>query len=249
MIPSTALPGLNWALVVPMANEADDFAPFIRELYKALEQLHSGKVYLVVDTVSRDRTLELCEKLSAQDARFVTVWSPENKNLAEAYQRGYREAWNGGHKFILEMDAGLSHDPAALPKFLEALAQGTECAWGSRFIPGGVLQNATAKRRLFSRGGTLLANLLLGTSLHDMTSGYQGFPRHIVALFKDVPLKSSAHFYQTELRYLLRKHSCVEIPIVYKTPSPRLAAGSIINSISCLLYYTWRRFTMRAESL
>src|SRR5262245_52901448 len=125
-----SFPMLNWALVVPMANEAEDFAPFIRELYKALEALQSGKVYFVVDTASADRTLELCQKLSAQDARFVPVWAPENKNLAQAYQRGYREAYNNGHDYILEMDAGLSHDPASLPAFLDALSKGVDCAWG-----------------------------------------------------------------------------------------------------------------------
>src|SRR5262245_53164113 len=149
---------LNWALVVPMANEENEFAPYIRELYKVLEHLYSGTVYFVIDSVSKDRTLELCQRLSRQDARFVTVWAPENANLAQAYQRGYREAWEKGHDYILEMDAGLSHDPAALPLFLDALARGTECAWGCRFMQGGALLDASAVRNFFSRGGTWIAN-------------------------------------------------------------------------------------------
>jgi len=240
---------INWALVVPMANEEKDFTPYIRELIKELDEIHSGKVYLVVDTVSTDRTLDLCEKLAQQDPRFVTVWAPETKHLAQAYQRGYLEAFKRGHEYILEMDAGLSHDPRALPFFLEKLSEGIPCVWGSRFVTGGSMKESPAKRRLLSKGGTVLANFLLGTRLHDMTSGYQGFHRNIVERFMNYPLKSRAHFYQTELRYLLRKYPSVEVPIHYKAPSPRVSEKSIVNSLQTLFYYFWRRITFRAVTL
>jgi len=236
---------MNWALVVPMANEENDFAPFIREVFRALETTGSGTVYLVVDNASTDRTPDLCRKLSATDARFITVWAPENRNLAEAYQRGMAEAWHRGHDYFVEMDAGLSHQPSALPHFLDRLAEGYACAWGSRFVTGGAMEGP-AFRRFLSKGGTRLANFLLGTSLRDMTSGYQGFSREAVALFMQRPLKSRAHFYQTELRYLLRRHRAVEVPIRYRAPSPRISLASLLNSLSSLLYYAWRRFTFRA---
>ena len=235
---------MNWALVVPMANEENDFAPFIREVFRALETTGGGTVYLVVDNASTDRTPDLCRKLSATDARFITVWAPENRNLAEAYQRGMAEAWRRGHDYFIEMDAGLSHQPAALPHFLGRLAEGYACAWGSRFVTGGAMEGP-AFRRFLSKGGTVLANFLLGTSLHDMTSGYQGFSREVVARFMHYPLKSRAHFYQTELRYLLRRHRAAEVPISYRAPSPRISFASLLNSLSSLLYYTWRRLTFR----
>ena len=50
----------SWALVVPMANEEADFYPFINSLQKALNELPNGKVYFVVDSVSKDKTLSLC---------------------------------------------------------------------------------------------------------------------------------------------------------------------------------------------
>jgi dolichol-phosphate mannosyltransferase len=240
---------MNWALVVPMANEENEFVPFIREIYKMLEILHSGKVYLITDNASHDRTTELCNKLAQQEPRFVAVWAPENKNLTQAYLRGYREAFAAGHDYIVEMDAGLSHDPHAIPLFLEALSGGARCAWGSRFVNGGSMAGSTVKRKFFSLGGTILANMLLGTHLHDMTSGFQGFPRSTVERFVHVPLRSSAHFYQTELRYLLRRYPSVEIPIHYQAPSPRVSAASVMNSLKTLFYYFWRRLTFRAVAL
>ena len=236
----------DWAVVVPMANEEHDFEPFISELARVLDKQESGTVYLVADTVSKDRTHELCLALSQRDPRFRTVWAPENRHVVDAYVRGFREALANGHDVIIEMDAGMSHDPKALPMFLRVLHEGNECAFGSRFINGGSMADSPFKRRLLSRGGTLLANLFLGTRLYDMTSGFQGFHAHVIARLLDYRLLSTAHFYQTEVRYLLRTHRFAEIPIHYQAPSPRVSRNAIRNSLKVLLYYFTRRLAGKA---
>jgi dolichol-phosphate mannosyltransferase len=238
-----------WALVIPMANEEADFNLFIRALQEALNDLPNGTVYLVVDNVSKDNTLNLCQSLGNSDHRFRAVWAPENKNVVDAYIRGYREALKSDATIIIEMDAGLSHDPASLKDFLRYLSDGYECVYGSRFIKGGSMGDSPGKRQSLSKTGTILSNLLLGTKLHDMTSGYQGFHRKIAERFANYPLLSRAHFYQTEIRYLLRKYKSIEIPIHYKAPSPRVSKKAIINSIETLLYYFWLRITFRSISL
>ncbi len=240
---------MNWALVVPMANEEPDFNSFTGELKKAIDTIGSGKIYLVVDTVSKDKTRELCNRLSTEDSRFVTVWSPENRNVVDAYIRGYKEALKNNHDYMIEMDAGLSHDPKLLPEFLTCLNEGFECVFGSRFVTGGSMDDSPFKRKWLSKGGTILSNLLLGTKLKDMTSGYQGFTKPVVEKFSNYELKSTAHFYQTELRYLLRKYNQVEIPIRYKVPSPRVSESAIKNSFAVLFYYFLLRITFRSISL
>src|SRR4051812_24707444 len=105
----------NWALVVPLANESEDFLFFTTKIIEVLDLLESGSVYFIVDNVSKDNTLELCKALEAKDKRFATVWAPENRNVVDAYQKGYRVAYQNHHDFIIEMDAGLSHDPRAIP--------------------------------------------------------------------------------------------------------------------------------------
>jgi dolichol-phosphate mannosyltransferase len=213
------------------------------------DRLESGKAYLVVDNVSKDNTLELCIDLSSKDSRFITVWAPGNKNVVDAYLSGYREAIRNKHEFIIEMDAGMSHDPATLPEFLRALNEGYDCVFGSRFIAGGSIRDSNWKRYFLSKCGTILSNLLLGSKMHDMTSGYQGFSAMIVERFLDYELLSKAHFYQTELRYLLRKTRHVEIPIHYKAPSPSISKKAIYNSLYVLFYYFILRLKGKAPYL
>ena len=241
---------INFGIVVPMANEEKDFEPFVTSLTKILNQLQCGTVYFVVDKVSKDRTLEICNQLSQHDKRFVTVWAPENKNVVDAYMRGYKEAFKNNHDFIIEMDAGLSHDPDSIPAFLTALTKdGYECAFGSRFIKGGSIKDSNWKRTFLSRSGTVLSNVLLGSKMRDMTSGFQGFHRSIVEKFLNRPLLSKAHFYQTELRYLLRKTRYVEIPIHYKAPSPSVSKKAIMNSFDVLFHYFFLRLKFKADAL
>jgi dolichol-phosphate mannosyltransferase len=237
---------IDFAVIVPMANEKEDFFPFISSLITVLDKIDSGRVYLIIDNVSKDNTLELCNNLSLSDNRFITVWSPENKNVVDAYMRGYREALKNKHEFIIEMDAGLSHDPNALPLFLKVLNEGDLCAFGSRFIQGGSIHDSTWKRTFLSKTGTILSNLLLGTSMYDMTSGFQGFHISIVEKFTAYPLLSKAHFYQTELRYLLRKTRYKEVPIHYRAPSPSVSKKAIYNSFDVLLHYFILRLKFKA---
>lgn len=239
----------NWAVIIPMANEEQDFHPLIKEVKGILKKIGGGKVYFIVDNASKDKTLELCRSVSNEDDRFVTVYAPENKNVVDAYIRGYVEAYNAGYELIIEMDAGLSHDPKALPMFLRVLNEGNECAFGSRFINGGSMSESVFRRKLLSKTGTILSNMLLGTKMFDMTSGYQGLHRDVVEKIIKYPFKSKAHFYQTEIRYLLRNRKMIEIPIHYKAPSPRVSQKAIKNAISTLMYYFIKRITFKRVSL
>lgn len=239
----------KWAIVVPLANEEEDFVPFIDMINLVINELNPGNIYFIIDKASKDRTLELCQELSAKDPRYVTVWAPENKNVVDAYVKGLRVAYEAGNEIIIEMDAGLSHDPRAIPMFLRVLNEGNDCAFGSRFINGGSMGDSPFKRRLLSKTGTVLANLLLGTTLHDMTSGYQGFHRDVVAKIINHDFKSKAHFYQTELRYLLRKHRTFEVPIHYQAPSPRVSNNAVKNAYQTLFYYFFQRLSGKNPEL
>ena len=239
----------NFAIIIPMANEEAEFNIFIEALKDVLNKLDCGKVYLIVDNASKDKTKELSIKLTENDNRFEMVWSPENKNVVDAYIKGYKVALKNNHEIIIEMDAGLSHDPRAIPMFIRVLNEGNDCAFGSRFINGGSISDSDWKRTVLSKLGTISSNLLLGSKMYDMTSGFQGFNSNIVQEFLKYELKSKAHFYQTEIRFLLRKKRYSEIPIHYKAPSPRVSRKAIQNSISVLLYYFFKRISFNSPEI
>jgi dolichol-phosphate mannosyltransferase len=239
----------NWAVVIPLANEEKELPDLVAALNGVMAAMEGGHVYFVVDRVSKDRTLDRCRELSAVDSRYVTCWIPENRNLVDAYLNGFRAALAGGHEIVIEMDGGLSHDPRAIPGFLRALNEGNDCAFGSRYINGGSMVDSPWRRRFLSKGGTLLARWMLGAKLADMTSGFQAFRRSVLEKVVAHQLHSRAHFYQTELRYLLRHQKLIEVPIHYRAPSPRVSHGAVKNSFAVLFRYALLRLLGKSPAL
>lgn len=227
----------RFAICIPMANEEQDFDSFITPLKKVLANFPNVAVYMVVDNASKDRTPQLCEQLQAEDPRFRYIWAPENRNVVDAYLRGFKEAMKEKPEFILEMDGGGSHNPRVIPAFVRAMTEGNECAFGSRYINGGSMVGSPFKRRFLSKFGSFLARVLLGCPMKDVTSGYEAFSYEVMEKILAYPLKSKAHFYQTELRYLCRYRNWIEIPIHYTAPSPRVSPNALRNARNCLLYY------------
>ncbi len=88
---------VNWAAIIPLANEADELDLLVAELKKTIDK-----------KASADNTLDLCKKLESKDHRFKLVWAPENKNVVGAYIRGYKEALDKGHAIIIEVVTSIS---------------------------------------------------------------------------------------------------------------------------------------------
>ena len=215
-------------VVVPLANEEATVEEFLDRVVSQIDA--DDRVFCVLDGVSRDRTRELVQVRAARDARVREVWAPENRSVVDAYFRGYREALADHCGWILEMDGGLSHRPEEIPRFLEAMSTGVDFVGGCRFMPGAGLQT-TPWRYVLSRGGTVLANLLLGTRMRDMTSGFECFTRPALEAVLEHGVRSRAHFFQTEIRALMHDWRWVEVPITYRNPSSKVGGSNVLEAL------------------
>jgi dolichol-phosphate mannosyltransferase len=218
-------------IVTPLANEEQTIDEF---LSRTLQQIpENGKVFCVLDNASKDSTKEKIQKYSEKDPRVILVWAPENRSAVDAYFRGYKEALDADCDWILEMDGGLSHLPEEIPRFIEAMQNGYEFAGGSRFIKGSNYIKP-GKRYLISRAGTILSNLLLGTKMKDMTSGFECFSRDSMKHVLTKGVQSKAHFFQTEIRCMMHNFKWKEVPITYKDPSNSVSGSSIKDALKNL---------------
>ena len=91
--------------------------------------------------------------------------------------------------------------------------------------------------------------MVLGCPMKDATSGYESFSYEVMEKILAYPLRSKAHFYQTELRYLLRKRNWVEVPIHYTSPSPRVSKSALKNARQCLIYYTFKHWFCGSKAI
>jgi dolichol-phosphate mannosyltransferase len=217
-----------------MANEAASAVPFVTDVLSYCSDFAKVDYFAILDNVSRDSTLELLRRHADGDRRLKPVWAPENRCVVDAYKRGYQEAIHSGADWVLEIDAGYSHRPADIPQFFETMSHGYDCVFGTRFAKGGHIVGSSFKREAISRGGTLLTNLILGTKLSDMTSGFQLFKREILEKILEKGIFSRGPFFQTEMKAYCYKTRYAEVPIVYSMASHSVGAASIKESFTQL---------------
>ena len=219
------------AVVSPLANERATIDEFVRRVTAQLQP--QDRLITVFDNVCTDGALDRARELARSEPRLHVVFAPENRSVVDAYFRGYREALAGDFDWILEMDGGLSHLPEQIPQFVHAMQNGYDFAGGSRFIPGGSFDGPWS-RYLVSRGGTWLTNLLLGTTMRDMTSGFECFTHATLTRVVEEGVHSRAHFFQTEIRARMHDFRWIELPIRYGCPSNSVGKSSIIDAFKSL---------------
>jgi dolichol-phosphate mannosyltransferase len=206
---------------LPTYDELENLEPMLRALGGVLGP--DDRV-LVIDDNSPDGTGELADRLAAE-LPFVDVLHRERKEgLGPAYIAGFRQALAAGAEFVLEIDCDFSHDPKDVPRLLEAAAE-ADLVLGSRYVPGGGVENWGLVRRAISYGGSLYARVLLGVRVRDLTGGFKCFRREVLESLPLDEVRSRGYAFQIELTYraLRRGFRVREIPIRF---TDRVVGGS-----------------------
>jgi dolichol-phosphate mannosyltransferase len=207
-----ASPGL-W-LVLPTYNEAENLEAIVTA---AAEHMPAERRILIVDDASPDGTGEIADRLAEQRGDVDVLHRPGKQGLGPAYIAGFQVALAGGARLIAQMDADFSHDPADLPRLLEA-AQDADLVLGSRYVDGGGVAEWGPGRRLISRGGSAYARIFLGIGISDLTGGFKVFRREVLEAisFATVPALGYAFQVETTYRAVRAGFRVVEVPIVFR---------------------------------
>jgi dolichol-phosphate mannosyltransferase len=195
-------------ICLPTYNERENLERMLRAL------ADKGVEVLVIDDNSPDGTGELADRLAAE-LDFVSVLHRERKEgLGPAYLAGFGRALAGGAELVLEMDADFSHDPADVPRLIEA-ARDADLVLGSRYVDGGAIANWGPVRRFVSAGGSLYARLVLGVPVRDLTGGFKCFRREVLEALDLHAIASRGYAFQIETTYraLRAGFRVVEVPI------------------------------------
>ena len=196
---------------LPTYDERQNLEPMLRALG---DVLGPDDRVLVIDDSSPDGTGELADRLAGELDFVDVLHRPRKEGLGPAYLAGFRRALAVGAQLIVEMDCDFSHDPADLPRLLEG-ATDADLVLGSRYVPGGGVENWGLVRRVISAGGSLYARLLLGVPVRDLTGGFKVFRRQVLEAIPLDRVHSRGYAFQIELTYRALRHGfrVAEIPI------------------------------------
>ncbi len=210
----TEPPGAGRGLVItPTYNERDN----LPRLVPAILQRDARLDVLIIDDASPDGTGDLANAIAAHESRVHVMHRAGKLGLGTAYIAGFRWGIERGYEWLFEMDADFSHDPAHLPRFIEALRT-HDVVLGSRYLEGRVtVVNWPMGRLLLSWFANAYARRITGLPIADVTSGYKAFRRTALEAVDLTKVESEGYAFQIEmtLRAWKRGARIIEVPIVF----------------------------------
>lgn len=203
-------------VVIPTFNECTN----LERLAAVLLALDEPLEILVVDDDSPDGTGRIADRLAAADPRVHVLHRRGRRGLGTAYVEGFGWALEHGYRRVVQMDADFSHDPADVPRLLEASRDGGSggvMVVGSRYLGGIRVMNWSPGRLALSVFAGMYVRGITGMALTDPTGGFRCFPAEVLRQIELGQVVSNGYSFQIEMAHRAWRRGLPtrEIPIVF----------------------------------
>lgn len=200
-------------VVIPTYNERENLAAIVGRVLTA----EPAVAVLVVDDASPDGTGALADELAAADERVLVRHRAGKEGLGAAYLEAFAWALEAGYDPIVQMDADGSHLPEQLGGLLAPLREGADLVIGSRWIPGGRIENWPRYRELLSRGGSAYARWVLRLPTRDATAGYRAFRAEGLRRMRLDEVHTKGYGFQVDMLWHAHEAGLdvVEVPVTF----------------------------------
>src|ERR1044071_699715 len=167
----TAIPRV--LCVAPAWNEGERIARVVKAVPTGLVE-----TTLVVDDGSTDDTAN-----HAESAGATVIRAGANRGVGAAIRSGIDYAIEHGYEIVVVVSGGGKTPPEQIPRLLEPIIKGDAAlAQGSRYLEGGEYLRMPLRRKLGTRGYTLLFSLFCGRRVTYASSGFRAIKG---SLFED----------------------------------------------------------------
>jgi dolichol-phosphate mannosyltransferase len=217
---------LRFSLVIPTYNEAGGIERLIEAVDAVFKQNALDGEMIVVDDNSPDGTGAIVDRLSERYP-VRCLHRPGKLGLSSGVIDGWKFA-RPDSEAVGAMDADFSHDPRVLTQMVRALEDGYDLAIGSRYVPGGGIENWPWRRKVTSLVAIALAKPL--TPIRDITSGFFMVRRSALEGVEFDPIGFKIGL---EVIAKARYRKAIEVPYVF---TDRVAGSSKLNQGEILNY-------------
>ena len=203
---------MRTVIVIPTYNEKNN----LRKLVEAISRQKQELDILIVDDNSPDGTGVLADEMSREYQNLKVLHRKNKTGLGRAYVEGFKWALTNGYEIIMQMDADLSHDPNAIPEFLDKIKD-FDAVFGSRYLKGVRVYNWSFKRLLLSKFSNLFISTMLKLETTDTTTAFKCFRRKVLESIDLDRLKGHQNAFLIELVYRVVKAGfrTTEIPFMF----------------------------------
>ena len=219
-------------IIIPTYNEKENISLIIQAIFKLNEPFD----ILVIDDGSPDGTAAIVKDLMEREpfaGHLFLVERSGKLGLGTAYITGFKWALDHPkYEYIFEMDADFSHDPADVPRLLEACRdRGNDLAIGSRYISGVNVVNWPMSRVLMSYFASKYVRLITGIPVHDTTAGFKCYRRRVLSTIPLDQVRFKGYAFQIEMKFTTYQlgFKIEEVPVIFV--NRRLGESKMSGSI------------------
>jgi dolichol-phosphate mannosyltransferase len=196
------------SIIIPTYNEKENLPNLVEMIFIELHKNDLEGEVVVVDDDSPDGTGKIADHLKKK-YNLKVLHRKDKRGLSSAVLDGFEIA---DGDIIGVMDADFSHPPERIPELVEPIKKRkADMAIGSRYIPGGDIINWTIKRKIVSRGATLIARPL--TKIKDPMSGFFFFKKEVI---EGVDLSPKGYKICLEIIVKGNHKKVIEIPYTFR---------------------------------
>lgn len=230
-------------VIIPTYNERENIANILEAIFSLQQDYH----VLVIDDGSPDGTAQIVKDLQQDYPNQLFLEEREGKlGLGTAYIHGFRWSIKKDYQYIFEMDADFSHRPADLEKLYNACKyKGGDVAVGSRYVPGGKIENWPWDRRFYSKGGALYTKMITWMPVNDPTAGFVCYKKEVLETINLDEIKFVGYAFQIEMKFASWKlgFKILEVPITFvdrKLGSSKMNKGILKEGVLGVLKIQWQ---------
>jgi dolichol-phosphate mannosyltransferase len=198
---------------------------------------HANTRVLVIDDNSPDGTGAVADRLALESAgRLAVLHRAAPRGLGRSYRDGFRAALASDANVVCQMDADLSHDPRFLPALIASAEGGAGLTIGSRYVPGGRVENWPLRRMMLSGFANTYIRTVTGVGVRDCTSGFRCWQREALARLPIDAMTSDGYSFLVELTFQAAAAGVeiAEVPIVFverRQGTSKLSASVLVESL------------------
>ncbi len=215
---------MKLSVVIPAHDEEGSIGPTLEGIATALRREGVDYEIVVVDDASTDRTAQVVAAVTARDPRVRCLTSPNPAGFGYAVRAGL-QAYGGDAVAIMMADG--SDSPDDLVVYHRALADGYDCAFGSRFMAGSRVQDYPRLKLVLNRLVNLGIMAAFGHGYNDTTNAFKAYRREVVDAIQ--PL-ISPHFNLTvemPLKAIVRGATYAIVPVGWTNRSTGVSKLSL----------------------
>lgn len=163
----------NLSLFFPAYNEEANLKNTVEKAIPVLKQVAGEYEVLIINDGSKDKTGEIADQLAKKYPFIKVIHHNPNRGYGAALRSGF---YNSKYDWIVFTDSDGQFDFSEVVKLIEkAQETNADIVAGYR-----IERQDPLIRKIFGKGWTFLANLLLGINIRDVDCGFKLIKKEVI---------------------------------------------------------------------